>query len=85
MGASDDAIKAAPAQGAITEEAIDNARAMIGRRLRPEGPYVQDVTVDTIRTFCNGIGELNPLYRDLEYGRSTRYGSIIAPPMFPQA
>ena len=25
----------------------------------------QDVTVDTIRNFCNGVGDLNPLYRDM--------------------
>ena len=75
----------APAQGRITDEAVAAARAMIGRRLRPEGPYLQDVTIDTIRNFCNGVGDLNPLYRDVEYGRNGRYGSIIAPPMFPMA
>ena len=85
MSSKDNAMQAAPAQGLITDEAIDAAKAMIGRRLRPEGPYVQDVTMDTIRNFCNGTGDLNPLYRDLEYGRASRYGGIIAPPMFPMA
>jgi acyl dehydratase len=75
----------APAQGKITDEAVAAAKAMIGMRLRPEGPYLQDVTIDTIRNFCNGIGELNPLYRDSEYGRNSRYASAIAPPMFPMA
>ena len=75
----------APKQGKITDEAVAAAKAMIGRRLRPEGPYLQDVTPDTIRNFCNGIGELNPLYRDSEYGRNSRYASVIAPPMFPMA
>ena len=85
MGTKDSAVKEAPAQGLITDEAVNNAKAMIGRRLRPEGPYIQDVSQDTIRTFCNGIGDLNPMYRDAEYGRGSRYGSIIAPPMFPMA
>lgn len=75
----------APAEGKITDEAIAAARRMIGLQLRPEGPYLQDVTVDTIRNFCNGIGDLNPLYRDAEHGRLSRYGSIVAHPMFPMA
>lgn len=79
------AMRDAPAQGKITDEAIAAAKAMIGMRLRPEGPYLQDVTLDTIRNFCNGVGDLNPLYRDGEYGRNSRYANVIAPPMFPMA
>lgn len=75
----------APVQGRITDAAVEEAHKMIGKRLRPEGPYLQDVTVDTIRNFCNGVGDLNPLYRDLEHGRASRFGSVIAPPMFPMA
>ena len=78
-------IREVPEQGKITDEAIAAAKKMIGMRLRPEGPYLQDVTLDTIRNFCNGIGELNPLYRDAEYGRNSRYASVLAPPMFPMA
>src|ERR1700740_2778816 len=74
-----------PAEGKITPEAIKAAENMIGMQLRPEGPYLQDATEDTIRNFCNGIGDLNPLYRDLEVGRLTRHGSILAPPNFPLA
>lgn len=75
----------APAEGRITDQAIADARAMIGLQLRPEGPYLQDATPDTLRNFCNGIGDLNPLYREMEYGRVSRYGSQIAHPMFPMA
>jgi acyl dehydratase len=87
MGSIDEAdkMKAAPAEGKITDEAIAAAKAMIGMRLRPEGPYMQDVTPDTLRNFCNGIGDLNPLYRDTEYGRNSRYATMIAHPMFPMA
>jgi acyl dehydratase len=56
---------------------------MIGLHLRPEGPYLQDATPDTLRNWCNGIGDLNPLYRDVGYGAGSRYGSIVAHPMFP--
>ena len=44
----------APAEGKITPEAIKAAENMIGMQLRPEGPYLQDATEDTIRNFCNG-------------------------------
>ena len=75
----------APAEGRITDEAIADAVKMIGMQLRPEGPYLQDATLDTLRNFCNGVGDLNPLYRDYEYGRSSRYGSFLGHPMFPMA
>ena len=75
----------AAAEGKITPEAIKAAENMIGMQLRPEGPYLQDATEDTIRNFCNGIGDLNPLYRDLEVGRLTRHGSMLAHPNFPMA
>lgn len=78
-------IGAAPEEGRITDEAIAAARHMIGLQLRPEGPYLQDATVDTIRNFSNGIGDLNPLYRDPEYARTSRHGGVVAHPMFPMA
>jgi acyl dehydratase len=70
-------------EGLITDEAVEKARQLVGVLLRPEGPYLQDATPDTMRNFCNGIGDVNPLYRDLEYGRRSRYGSMVAHPMFP--
>lgn len=78
-------VGAAPAEGKITPEAIKAAENMIGMQLRPEGPYLQDATADTMRNWCNGIGDLNPLYRDEEHGRLSRYGSIVAHPNFPMA
>jgi acyl dehydratase len=87
MGSIDEtkAMTDAPNEAKITDEAVIAAKAMIGMRLRPEGPYLQDITIDTIRNFCNGVGDLNPLYRDSEYGRNSRYASLIASPMFPMA
>ncbi|CAN5718688.1 MaoC family dehydratase N-terminal domain-containing protein [soil metagenome] len=74
-----------PAEGTITDEAIADAKAMIGLQLRPEGPYLQDATADTLRNWCNGIGDLNPLYRDPGYAGKTRFGSQVGHPMFPMA
>jgi acyl dehydratase len=71
------------AEGKITDDAVARAREMAGIILRPEGPYLQDATADTLRNFCNGIGDLNPLYRDLEYGRRSRLGTVIGHPSFP--
>jgi acyl dehydratase len=82
---ADKDMKEAPAEGRITDEAVAAAKNMVGLQLRPEGPYLQDATLDTLRNFCNGIGDLNPLYRDAEYGRTSRYGTVIAHPMFPMA
>jgi len=75
----------APAEGKITDEAVAAAKAMIGLQLRPEGPYLQDATSDTLRNWCNGIGDLNPLYRDQGYGAASRHGAQLAHPMFPMA
>ena len=83
--AQDKSIDRAPAEGRISDDAIESAGRMVGLQLRPEGPYLQDASVDTIRNFCNGIGDLNPLYRDAEYSRTSRYASVIAHPMFPMA
>jgi hypothetical protein len=40
------------------------------------------VTRDGIKHFVDGIGDINPLYRDLDYARKTMYGCLIAPPTF---
>ncbi len=85
MSNADISMKDRPAEGLITDEAVAEARKMIGLQLRPEGPYLQDATPDTLRNWCNGIGDLNPLYRDLEHGRLSRHGTQLAHPMFPMA
>jgi acyl dehydratase len=82
---TDQNVGSAPAEGKITDQAVADARKMIGLQLRPEGPYLQDATADTLRNFCNGIGDLNPLYREAEYGRLSRYGTQVGHPMFPMA
>lgn len=83
MSSTEITMKDRPAEGLITDEAVADARKMIGLQLRPEGPYLQDATPDTLRNWCNGIGDLNPLYRDLEHGRLSRHGTQLAHPMFP--
>lgn len=67
--------------GFITDEALADLRSRIGidlRRVR----YNTQATVDTIRHFCHGIGDENPLYCDESYAARTRYCGVIAPPTF---
>ena len=42
----------------------------------------RDVTQDGIRIFVDGEGDLNPLFRDPEYGKKTKYKCLIAPPNY---
>jgi hypothetical protein len=39
-----------------------------------------EVTRDSIKHFVDAIGDLNPLFRDREYAKKTKYGCLIAPP-----
>ena len=70
------------AEGLINEQSMAAARALVGAKLRPE-QYLRDASTDSIIIFANGIGDLNPLYRDQEYARWTRFGGLIAHPCFP--
>jgi len=40
------------------------------------------VTQDLIRHYADAIGDKNPLWRNEEYAKRTRWGGIIAPPTF---
>ena len=42
----------------------------------------RDVTQDGIRIFVDGEGDLNPLFRDPEYAKNTKYKCLIAPPNY---
>jgi acyl dehydratase len=46
----------------------------------PLGEFV--VTADDIREFAEAVGDLNPLYLDVEAARQEGYPSVIAPPTF---
>jgi len=67
----------------ITDEIVSRARGRIGKSWKPREPFFNtQATRDTIRHFCNGIGDTNPLYRDEEYAQKSRFGKIVAPPCF---
>ncbi|RJP26915.1 MAG: MaoC family dehydratase [Candidatus Abyssobacteria bacterium SURF_5] len=55
-------------------------KSAIGKTTRT---HSLEVEKGHIRRFAEAIGDENPLYRDEEYARRSRYGGIIAPPTFP--
>ena len=62
-------------ESAITEE----LKSLLGVESEPE---VWDVEKGHIIKFAQAIGDPNPLWNDEEYASKSRYGSIVAPPIF---
>ena len=57
----------------------EEARQCIGR---VDPPQVMEVERGSIRRYAEAVGDDNPLYRDEEHARKSRYRGIIAPPGF---
>lgn len=68
--------------GILTDEAFEKSRKRIGIPERPLTPHNMEVSPDGTRHFAYGYGDANPLWCDPEYGKNTRWGSLIAPPNF---
>ena len=45
-------------------------------------PLLMEVEKGAIRRYADAVGDYSPLYRDEEYAKGSRSGSIIAPPGF---
>ena len=45
--------------------------------------YNTGITRDSIKHLVDATGDENPLYRDPEYAKNTKYGTVIAPPAWP--
>ncbi|MCF8565303.1 MaoC family dehydratase N-terminal domain-containing protein [Alicyclobacillus tolerans] len=54
-------------------------QAFVGKASQP---VKNEVEKGAIRKFADAIGDDNPLYRDEEFAKSSRYGRIAAPPTF---
>jgi hypothetical protein len=68
-------------EGVFTDELIAQMRAKTGIILRiDQGINNEEATRMAILKFADGIGDPNPLWRNEEYAKKTRWGSIIAPP-----
>jgi acyl dehydratase len=73
-----------PTYGRITDEKIAQHKRKVGVWRRAYLPHNYEVSWDGTRHFAYGVGDDNPLWCDPEYGPATRWGGLIAPPMFVQ-
>ncbi len=74
------------------EEWAEALRAEIGTVITTEefkaqhgehfAPWNTEATRDTILHLVDGLGDINPLFRDEGYAQNTRYSSLAAPPSF---
>ncbi len=68
---------------ALWEGALEEARSLIGVDLRrTHQTWNTEASPDAVRQFCWGIGDDNPLFCDPAYGRTTAWGSGLAPGCF---
>jgi len=68
----------------INEETLELVRRRIGIPIRSgQQSHNESCASDSFRHFSQGYGDDNPLYCDPTYGRTTNWGSVIAPPMYP--
>jgi hypothetical protein len=75
--------KGSSTYGVLTDEGIAKLRLKVGiPQPKPTAPHNYEVTWDGTRHFAAGYGDDNPLWSDPEYGKTTRWGALIAPPNF---
>lgn len=68
---------------ALWEGALEEARSLIGVDLRRTGQtWNTEASPDSVRHFCWGIGDENPLFCDPAHGAASRWKSAIAPGCF---
>lgn len=64
----------------LDPELPDFARDWLGKESEPK-PGAYPVSEAQIMYWADMVEDLNPLYEDSEYARSSRHGGIVAPPM----
>jgi acyl dehydratase len=71
------------AYGVLTDAGVDRLRAQLGIQYDdPTPPHNYEGHMDAFRHMANGYGDGNPLWSDREYAKKTRWGGLVAPPMF---
>jgi acyl dehydratase len=70
--------------GEITDEGVEQLRGRVGQVNRKGlyGGYNTEARVDNMRHFVDGIGDMNPLYRDEDFAQEHGYRSLPAHPGF---
>jgi acyl dehydratase len=70
-------------QAELDEEMLAGMRAKIGAQLRIEHSVNNDYASRiAVAKFAGGIGDINPLWTDAEYGKGSPFGAAVAPPSF---
>ena len=59
----------------------DEVRAQIGKE-GPPSTWPEGLERSTLRRYVNATEDQNPLYRDEEFAKKSRYGGLIAPPFW---
>lgn len=80
MAEKQEGAEAKLAESALTDERVTEWEDRIGLDLRVSSIFNSTVSYEAIRNFANGIGDSNPLYRDEEYAKRTKYGALVAAP-----
>jgi acyl dehydratase len=65
----------------VNDESLREAQGWVGRRLKITR-YNTEASRDNIRHYAIGLGDMNPLWTDIAYGRRSMYGVNLAPPTF---
>ena len=68
----------------LTDEMLDAARRTISVEEKERPACFSLMSPDVVRRWAYTIGDANPLWLDEEYARSTRWGSMLTPPTFPE-
>jgi len=66
----------------ITPEGVADLRSRIGIPLRSRNSYNTSSAFDSVKHFCLGIGDDNPLFFSKAYGKASKLGSNVAPLSF---
>ncbi len=64
------------------DEWVERTGKLTGKEVRERESWNTDVTAETIRHFCYGTDDDNPLYLDPGYAAKTKYGKLIASPAY---
>ena len=62
------------------DAAVAQLRCRLGQEVTGPPPYLTEATRDAIRHWAEAIGDDNPLWLDAAYARTTRWGTMLAPP-----
>ena len=66
-----------------TSVITDEIRALIGVEAEPTTSRWDTVEWGALRRFCQAIMDDDPAYWDEDYAKQTKYGGVIAPPLYP--